>query len=158
MLFLQQMKIEEAIKQKRFKNEKVKASIYIIYTANWLQDVMRQFFDRYDLSNQQYNVLRILRGQYPVAISTCDIRSRMLDKMSDVSRIVARLSTAGLVTQKSNAKDKRLVDVKISAKGLRLLETIDHDMEEMETVMNGITNAEAKQLNDILDKLKSNKY
>lgn len=150
----EKMKIEEAIRQPVFKNEKVKANINIIYTANWLQGTLRIFFNRFQLSPQQYNVLRILRGQHPNPISTNEIRLRMLDKMSDVSRIVARLNKTGLIIQKENADDKRLVNVSISSKGLKLLAKIDDEMAETEKIMSGITTEEAKTLNRILDKIR----
>ncbi len=148
------MKIEEAIQQPVFKNEKVKASLNLIYTSNWLQSNIRTFLLRFGLSPQQFNVLRILRGQHPNPISTHDVRCRMLDKMSDVSRIVARLYKAGYVNQKEHPADKRLVDVVITAKGLKLLEKIDAEMHETEELMSNITMQEAKTLNLILDKLR----
>lgn len=149
------MKIEDAIQQRSFKNEYAKASINLIYTAGWLQGLLRDTFREYDISTQQYNVLRILRGQHPNAISTCDVRSRMLDKMSDASRIVARLNKAGLVNQKINKEDKRLVDVVITQKGLNLLAKLDVKLEGAEQALKTISVAEAKTLNDILDKMRS---
>jgi DNA-binding MarR family transcriptional regulator len=149
------MKIEEAIQQKKFKDERTKAGINLIYTANWLQAIFKQQFEAFAISPQQFNVLRILRGQYPNAISTCDIRSRMLDKMSDVSRIVARLNTTGYVQQKSNVSDKRLVDVTISNAGLKLLDSMDAAIEASASPLSGLTIAEAKTLNGLLDKLRS---
>ena len=148
------MKIEEAIQQPFFKNEKVKASINLIYTSNWLQSNLRAVLLRFGLSPQQFNVMRILRGQHPTPISTCEVRCRMLDKMSDVSRIVARLHKSGFVNQKEHPADKRLVDVVISAKGLKLLEKIDTEMHETEELMSNITMQEAKTLNRLLDKLR----
>lgn len=149
------MKIEDAIQQRSFKNEYAKASINLIYTAGWLQGLLRDSFKEHDISTQQYNVLRILRGQHPNAISTCDVRSRMLDKMSDASRIVARLNKAGLVNQKINKEDKRLVDVVITQKGLNLLAKLDVKLEEAEDALKTITREEAKTLNEILDKMRS---
>lgn len=149
------MKIEDAIQQRSFKNEHAKASINLIYTAGWLQGLLRDSFKEHDISTQQYNVLRILRGQHPNAISTCDVRSRMLDKMSDASRIVARLNKAGLVNQKINKEDKRLVDVMITQKGLNLLAKLDVKLDDAEQALKKISVAEAKTLNKILDKMRS---
>lgn len=150
------MKLEEAILQSHFKSEAHKAGINVIYTANWLQSCMQDFLNPFEITHQQYNVLRILKGSYPTSLSTCDIRRRMLDKMSDVSRIVDRLVKQGLVIRKVNVIDKRLVDVLISDAGLSLLSKIDAEKNKLEEIMNTLTQQELELLNTILDKLRTN--
>ncbi|MDX5505463.1 MAG: MarR family transcriptional regulator, partial [Bacteroidota bacterium] len=106
------------------------------------------------ITMQQYNVLRILNGQYPNGITTSDIRSRMLDKMSDASRLVDRLERLGLVEKRKNSDDRRLVAVRISEKGIELLERIQPEEEAMENEMMPLTHEEATLLSDLLDKLR----
>ncbi len=150
------MKIEEAIKQKTpFRSEKQRAAVNLIYTHNWLIAQQKAFFRRFDITLQQYNVLRILRGQYPDPISTSDIRSRMLDKMSDVSRIVDRLVKKKLVERRVCKSDKRLVDVLITANGLSLLDEISGLEDELERAFGALTVEEVEQFNLMLDKLRS---
>lgn len=150
------MKIEEAIKQKTpFRNERHKATVNLIYTHNWLIAQQKAFFRRFDITLQQYNVLRILRGQKPNPISTSDIRDRMLDKMSDVSRIVDRLVKKGLVERRICKSDKRLVDVFITKPGLSLLARIDAVNHEIENPFSTLTLEEAEQLNYLLDKVRT---
>jgi DNA-binding MarR family transcriptional regulator len=150
------MGIQQDIKQSKFRNEWQKATINIIYTNSWLEEKMRDFLVKEDLTSQQFNVLRILRGSVPQPLSTLEIRNRMLDKMSDVSRIVDRLIKKELVEKRVCLKDKRLVDVTISAKGLKLLEKLDLKNDEIDAHVKTITETEAKTLNKILDKLRGN--
>lgn len=149
------MRIEEEIHQKKFRNEYQKAAINIIYTHNWLNTKQKNFFSRYDITPQQFNVLRILRGQHPGSISTSAIRDRMLDRSSDASRIVDRIHKLGLVNKKPCPTDKRLVDVTISDKGLRLLEKIDLTIGEIDSMVGRLNQAEAEELNRLLDKIRS---
>jgi DNA-binding MarR family transcriptional regulator len=148
------MGIQQDIQQSKFRNEWQKATINIIYTNSWLEEKMKGFLAKEDITAQQFNVLRILRGSQPKPLSTLEIRNRMLDKMSDVSRIVDRLLKKDLVEKRVCTKDKRLVDVTISAKGLKLLEKLDARNDDMDAHAKNITEAEAKTLNKILDKLR----
>jgi DNA-binding MarR family transcriptional regulator len=149
------MRIEEAIKQKTpFKSERQKAVVNLIYTHNWLIGHQKTFFKSFDITLQQYNVLRILRGQYPNPISTSEIRDRMLDKMSDVSRIVDRLVKKELVIRRVCESDKRLVDVVTNQAGLSLLEQIDHINLEIDRLTASLTEEEATNLNGLLDKMR----
>src|ERR1700754_5280734 len=118
------MALENEINQKRFRTEYQKARINIIYTYNWLSERINTIFEEWDITPRQFNILRILRGEGK-ALSTLQIRKRMLDKMSDTSRIVERLLKKGMVKKTPNAEDRRLVDVVITPKGKKLLENID---------------------------------
>ncbi len=148
------MKIEQEIQQKDFRNIFQKTALNLVYTTNWLLGRQQSFFNSFGITDKQYNVLRILKGQYPKTISTCDIRSRMLDKNSDASRIVDRLSNRQLVTKQICPSDKRLVDVTISNKGIKLLQLIETKIEELDGIVNSISDEEALQLNNILDKIR----
>jgi DNA-binding MarR family transcriptional regulator len=148
------MKLEDEINQKKFKSETQKLIINMLYTSNWLEGKMKNFFDDAELTPQQYNVLRILRGSKE-SLSTNQIRERMLDKMSDASRIVDRLIVKNLATKKTHSSDKRLVQVEITKKGLKLLENLDPKILEMEAGMTGLTKTESATMNALLDKMRN---
>ncbi len=150
------MGIEKDISQASFRNEYQKGIINLIYTYNWMNEKMKKVFDNEGITAQQYNILRILRGAGK-PISTLQIRERMLDKMSDTSRIVDRLVLKGLAKKTICNNDKRLVDVSISAKGKTLLEKIDLYEKDMDAILGNITDAEAKSLNKLLDKIRDSK-
>ena len=148
------MNIEDEIQQESFRNEYQKVTINLIYTYGWLYNKQKDFFKRFNITSQQYNVLRILKGQFPDAISTSDIKSRMLDKNSDVSRIADRLSGKGLIYKNTCISDKRLVDVSITHQGLQLLSEIEIQILDMDNLFSLLELEEAKELNRLLDKLR----
>jgi len=149
------MSLEEDIQQEKgFQSERHKALVNIMYTEGWLRTRMSEILKPYDLTSQQYNVLRILRGSSPKPLSTSCIRSRMLDKMSDASRIVDRLHKKGVLERKVCAADKRLVDVHITDEGLKLLAQIDGPINDMSQLFGAISEEEASTLNIIMDKLR----
>ena len=147
------MGIEKEIQQTHFRSELQKMGINLIYTANWLNERMSRMLLEYDITQQQYNILRILRGS-DVPLSTLQIRERMLDKMSDTSRIVDRLICKELVEKNACKSDKRLVDVTLTEKGLALINQLDILDEKIDSVMKCIDEKEAATLNQILDKLR----
>lgn len=148
------MSLEKDITQQNFRNEHQKGVINIIYTYNWINEKMKVFFDKENITAQQFNILRILRGAGK-PISTLQIRERMLDKMSDTSRIVDRLVLKGLAKKSVCKADKRLVDVSISDKGLKLLSKLDTYQDDMDAVMQNLSATEAKTLNILLDKIRN---
>ncbi len=148
------MSIEEDISQPKFRNEFQKGVINLIYTYNWMNEKMKTLFYREKITAQQFNILRILRGAGK-PLSTLQIRQRMLDKMSDTSRIVDRLILKGLVKKTVCPEDKRLVDVSITDKGMNLLEKMDKYENDMDAVFGNLSIAEAKTLNNLLDKIRS---
>src|SRR5882762_3649029 len=148
-----EMSIDKDINQRKFRNDYQRAGINLIYTYNWANEQIKQIFEQFDITPQQFNILRILRGAGE-PLSTLQIRQRMLDKMSDTSRIVDRLLKKGLVKKITCKADRRLVDVTISDKGLKLLEKMDRHDNDMEAVFKNLTDAEAKTLNKLLDKLR----
>lgn len=148
------MKLEEEIKQKSFKNEFHKLAVNIIYTHSWLNAHQSRFFDKHNITPQQYNVLRILRGQHPNPITINLLKERMLDKMSDASRLVERLRIKGLVNRKNCKEDRRRAEVLITEKGLEILRDLDVVESKLEEQMSSISTEEAKFVNDILDKMR----
>jgi DNA-binding MarR family transcriptional regulator len=147
------MEIGSEIRQRKFRNEYHKATINLVFTANWLSERLKGFFEPYDLTPQQFNILRILRGS-GAPLSTLQIRERMVDRMSDTSRIVDRLLKKQLVEKKTSQADKRLVDVTISDKGLGLLTEIDGRQEALDGIIAVLSEEEAAALNKLLDKLR----
>jgi DNA-binding MarR family transcriptional regulator len=148
------MSLEEDIQQSAFRNEYQKAIINIMYTHNYLVGMMTDVFKQFDITRQQYNVLRILRGQYPDPASINLIKDRMLEKMSDTSRIVERLRLKGLVQRQDGKSDKRSAEVTITLEGLELLKKMEGPVNELESVLTSLSIDEAKELNTLLDKLR----
>lgn len=148
------MSLNKDINQRKFRNEHQKAMINLIYSYNWLMENTRKHLDQYDLTPQQFNILRILRGAGE-PLSTLQIRQRMLDKMSDTSRIVDRLVKKELVQKVVCSADRRLVDVTISDKGRELLTIMDTHESEWDALLKNLDQTEATQLNDLLDKLRN---
>lgn len=144
--------IGEEIKQKKFSSEYSKLMINVLYTSSWLTALQNTVFKEHTLTPQQYNSLRILRGQYPEAATVNLLKDRMIDKMSNVSRIIDKLKAKDLVTRKPCKHDRRQVDVKITEKGLKLLEIIDVEMTKWEENLHAISIDEAKTVNALLDK------
>lgn len=148
------MKLEDEIKQiKSFKNEYNKAVVNIFFTYSWLESFSRIFFKEYDITSQQFNILRILRGQYPNPCTINLLRERMLDKMCDASRLVERLRLKGLLERSKASSDKRAVDILITDKGLDLLSKIDVTL-PLEGKLHTLTEDEVTTLNTLLDKLR----
>ncbi len=147
------MSIEKDINQRKFRNEYQKAIINIIYTYNWMTEQLKKTLETFGLTMQQFNILRILRGS-ETPLSTLQIRERMLDKMSDTSRIVDRLIIKGLAKKIICKADKRLVDVTITDKGKKLLSQIDEQENKMDNILDSLSLPEARSLNKLLDKIR----
>ncbi len=150
------MKLEKEIQQvKGFRNDYHRAAVNLIFTGKWVIQLHSDIFKPYHLTTQQYNILRILRGQYPKATTVKLIRDRMLDRMSDASRIVELLRKKKLVERTIQQLDRRKMDVIITDKGLQLLKEIDaKENERMDNYLNKLDAAEINQLNFLLDKLR----
>ena len=148
------MGIDQDIQQASFRNPHQKAAINLIYTLSWMREKTKAIFDEEDITPQQFNILRILRGSFPQPLSTLQIRERMLEKMSDTSRIVDRLITKGLVKKLTCKNDRRLVDVIISDKGKKLLDRLDTRQDEIDGVMSNLSEKDANILSDLLDKIR----
>lgn len=148
------MDIEKEIQSSKFEDNYHKAIVNLSYTYGWLNNLMRCEFERYNLTSQQFNVLRILRGQYPNPATINLIKERMVDKMSDASRIVDRLIQKELVSRCTNSKDRRSVDIRISDQGLDILGKMDAEFKMKDILKNNITDQEAITLSSLLDKLR----
>lgn len=151
------MKIEKEIESK-FRNESHKSMVNLLYTGLVVQGFMNEYFKKQSISQQQYNVLRILRGQYPEAVNIGLIKERMLDKNSDASRIIDRLKAKKLVSRKECKTDRRQKDVLITQKGLDLLSDLDKFDMEFDKVFDSFDEKELKKLNKTLDKVRSEVY
>jgi len=148
------MKLEEEIKQKKFRNEYHKLAVNILYTHGWLLNNQAAFLKKHDLTSAQFNILRILRGQYPNPASINLLKERMLDKMSDASRLVERLKQKDLVDRKICPDDRRRVEVVITEKGLKVLEEIDKHDDEIDQAFKKLNLSEARTVNQLLDKMR----
>ena len=151
------MTIENEIKSS-FSSEYHKAVVNLIYTHNFIVGELSALFKEHGITLQQFNVLRILRGQFPHSASIGLIRERMLDKMSDISRMVERLKKKGLINKKISRKDRRSTEVVISKKGLDLLERLDVQVEQANNILSHLDHEEASQLNYLLDKIRESKF
>ncbi len=148
------MTLEEEIKQSKFRNEFQKLAINLIYTYGWVAKKHSVIMKDFDITPAQFNILRILRGQYPNPASVNLLKERMLDKMSDASRLVDRLIKKKLVDRNVCPEDRRKVNVIITQAGLDLLKQIDTLDNQFDNIFKNLTEKEAKKLNELLDKLR----
>lgn len=149
-----QVEIEKVIKQKKpFKSEFERALVNILYTYGWVTDKQKQFFLPFGITTKQYNILRILRGA-DSPMTTSQIRDRMLDKMSDTTRLIDRMIKKGWVQKNINDVDRRLVDIVISEGGLSLLREIEVSAESLDEILSDLTVEEARTINRLLDKMR----
>ncbi|HEY5691183.1 MAG TPA: MarR family transcriptional regulator [Cyclobacteriaceae bacterium] len=148
------MNIKEEIQQSRFRNNYQMAAINLIYTSGWLANKHKEFFNKFGITVQQFNILSILRGQFPNKISGAEIKNRMMDKNSDVSRLLDRLIIKDLVSKSKSPNDKRAADVVITKNGLNLLSTIDAKIKALDNIISHLTEVEAEQLSALLDRLR----
>jgi DNA-binding MarR family transcriptional regulator len=148
------MRIEEEIRQKKFRNSHQRVAINILFTAGWLGTMMARQLRPYGITQQQYNVLRILRGQNPEPASVGLIQERMIDRSSNASRLVDKLHDKGLAIRKTCKKDRRQVDILITQKGLDLLAQLDESQDMDLNSPIKLSDTEADQLSNLLDKLR----
>jgi DNA-binding MarR family transcriptional regulator len=148
------MGINKDIGQARFRNLQNMAMVNLLFTHTWMIEQIKKFVKSENITPQQYNILRILRGA-GVPLSTLQLRERMLDKMSDTSRIVERMIAKGLLQKQTSKKDKRMVDVSITPEGVQLLEKLDARNGELDGIMHYLDEQELESLNNLLDKLRN---
>ncbi len=148
------MQLQKEIQASKFESVHQQAVINVVYTANWCNDQLRQAFLPYNVTTQQFNVLRILRGQHPDPCTISLLKARILDKMCDASRIVDRLVQKELVLKTTNKSDKRAADILITKKGLALLEEMDQNIDLSSPVSANLTEEETETLNALLDKMR----
>ena len=149
------MNIEEEIKQqKKFTDEFEKAVVNLLYTSSWLYNLNAARLKEYGVTPEQFNVLRILRGSYPKPMMLSEISNRMLDKASNATRLVEKLRQKSLVKREICADNRRQVDISITEAGLGILTAIDNGCQEWMHSVKNLGNADARELNRILDKLR----
>jgi DNA-binding MarR family transcriptional regulator len=148
------MSLEQEISQEKFSSEYQKASINILFTSNWLYTAHANYLKAFNITPEQFNVLRILRGSHPKPLMLAEITCRMLDKNSNSTRLVEKLRVKGLIERTLCADNRRQVDITITQKGLALLEAIDLSGNDWMDCFEQITEEEARNLNTILDKLR----
>lgn len=148
------MSLEKVIQQQKFESEHHKAAINVLVTGNWLYSQNATFLKQYDLTPEQFNVLRILRGSYPRPMMLLDITARMIDKSSNCTRLVEKLRQKGLVKREICGTNRRQVDILITKKGLTLLTELDTGTPEWLRLVQRLSKAEVKELNRMLDKVR----
>jgi len=150
------MKIEEALKMEQFESEQQRALLSVVFTGNWLTDKINQQLKPFDVSEQQFNVLRILRGQQGNPLNLLNISERMLHRMSNATRLVEKLRQKGLVDRSICENNRRKVEISITTKGTQLLKQIDKMLQEHHQQLEAkLTAQEAQQLVDLVEKLRA---
>jgi len=150
------VKLEQAIKSTKFKSEVQKAGLNILYTAWWLKTMMSKELKEYGLTHEQYNVLRILRGSFPNQMCVRDIACRMIEKNSNVPRIIDRLEVKKLVKRSTSAEDKRETVITITQAGINILEITTKKVDELYAATISLDNDSAKILNELLEQIRIN--
>lgn len=148
------MKLEDEIRQARFTSSKQKATLNIIFTAAWINTRIRDLLKPYDLTPQQYNVLRILKGRHPNSANPGEIKEVMLDKNPDLTRLCDRLSKSGLISRTIDRSNRRKMNIRISEKGMNMLETLQPIMQSVDNSLLTLSDKESEALSDLLDKLR----
>ena len=148
------MTIEEAIRQRAFEDVWHKLAVNLLYTSNQFRARFEQELARHDVSQAQFNVLRILRGSHPTPMPLKAIRERMLDPMSNTSRLVEKLRSKGLVDRTPCPRDRRAVDIRITDAGLARLAELDTVVRELNRQYRTLDEDDAERLNDLLDRLR----
>ncbi len=148
------MKLEQAIQSTRFKNEVHKAGLNILYTAWWLKTVMSRELKEFGLTHEQYNVLRILKGKHPELICVKDIACRMIEKNSNVPRIIDRLEIKKLVKRATSEADKRETVISLTQSGIAVLEASTQRINTIFDEVMVINEAEAASINQLLERVR----
>ena len=148
------MGIGQDIKQEKFASEKSKATLNIIFTGNWIIQQQNEILKPFGITVQQYNVLRILRGQQGKPITILGITERMLDRMSNASRLVDKLLDKKLVERRECSNDRRAVDILILQKGLDLLKEVEVFQHQWESKLSQMNEEKLKVLNELLDEFR----
>lgn len=146
--------MNDQFQQQIFSNEWHKLRVNLLHTGSWLRGEVTSFLKPFEITQQQFNILCILRDQHPQALSTQQLRERLVDRMSDTSRLVDRLQQKKLVCKEECSQDKRLVDINITEKGLQLLCQIDAAMPQLDEVLQTLTEKEATFLNKLLERIR----
>lgn len=148
------MRFEEEIKQSSFKNIREKAIINVVFTGNWLRDRADLVLKSYNINEQHYNLLRILRGRYPQTICPGEIKQVLINKRGDLTRLLDKLVHMGLVERDVNQENRRMINLKITDNGIDFLTQLDPEMEQLSSTNNALSLEESAVLSDLLDKMR----
>jgi DNA-binding MarR family transcriptional regulator len=148
--------IEYEIKQRKFRNELVKANVNVLFTANWLNNRISAVLKPFNVTHEQFNVLRILKGSHPNAMCQKDILSRMIAPNSNVTLLIKKLKDKKLISVEQSERDKREYEISIAEPGLLLLLEIESILQSKVSDFNQLDETDAKTLNELLDKLRGN--
>jgi len=153
-MYLCVVKLEEALKSTKFKNEVQKAGLNVLYTAWWLKTLSSKELKNFDLTHEQYNVLRILKGKHPEKMCVKDIASRMIEKSSNVPRIIDRLENKKLIKRGQGEIDGRQTVMSLTEHGIKVLENATIALNTIWDNTISISSADANSLNELLEKLR----
>lgn len=148
------MKLEDEIKQKKFRNSSQKALLNIMFTANWINAHFRDAFKPFGVTQQQYNVLRILKGRYPESANPSEIKEVMLDKNPDLTRLCDRMISNGWINRDIDKANRRKMNIKITDKGIKLLEKMQPLLDDVDALFKDMPEEELETLSDLLDKFR----
>lgn len=148
------MSLEQDIKQEKFLSEFEKSAVNILFTSSWLYNINATRLKQHDITPEQFNVLRILRGSHPKAMMLADITCRMIDRSSNATRLVEKLRQKNLIKREICENNRRQVDIVVTPKGLEVLTKIDQESDSWLATLKSISKTEAQELNRILDKLR----
>lgn len=148
------MKLEDVLKTNKFNDEVHKATLNILYTSYWMRDNMSSVMKDIGITSEQFNILRILKGKHPEAMCVKDIGSRMIEKSSNVPRILDRLVAKELVMRTTSKEDKRETIISLTDTGLKTLQAANEGLATINKQTIGINNEEATMLNQLLEKLR----
>jgi DNA-binding MarR family transcriptional regulator len=148
------VKLEQAIQSSKFKNEVHKAGLNILYTAWWLKTVMSRELKEFGLTHEQYNVLRILKGKHPDQMCVRDIACRMIEKNSNVPRIIDRLELKKLVKRATSQEDKRETVITLTQAGITILQATTVATNKVIDETLTVSNQDAALLNELLEKVR----
>ncbi len=151
------MKLEEALKTNKFSSEKHKAGLNLLYTAWWLKTLISKELKIVGLTQEQYNVLRILKGKHPEAICVKDIGSRMIEQNSNVPRIIDRLVSKKLVSRTNSEIDKRETVITLTENGINILSIANHEVDSLINEGVSMNENDASQLNLLLENMRKKK-
>ena len=152
---IEKMRIEREIRQKAFKNEYLKAHVNILFSSSWIRKQLTQWLWPFDISPQQFNILRILRGKYPESAMLKELTEKMIDKMSNTSRLVEKLRRKKMVERTIPKNDRRKVNIIITERGLEVVEEASKAVErKIIYSMQALSTEETEVLNELLDKMR----
>jgi len=150
------MRLEEELRTEKFKNAQQRAALSILFTSNWIEEKTNECFKEYGISPEQYNVLRILKGQKGKPANLSTIQERMIHRMSNATRLVEKLKQKGYVNREICENNRRKVEITITEKGLALLVVLDPKLAHIEfNLFDNLTESEIIEIGVLLDKLRA---